>query len=117
MINGSRAFELEVSKVKQDVALRRHGIRTPKTLGVVGRQNLVSASRKLDAPFITKHNQGGKGLGIEFVEDADGNRYVYDINTTTNYNAAVEAQHELSGMRAQARLVRRELDRLVARAA
>lgn len=234
VLNGSRAFELEVSKVKQDIELRRHGILTPHTIGVIGRENLVEASRNLEAPFITKHNQGGKGLGIqlyrshdsfaeavesglllddpggvfvlqqyieppesfitrveivdgefqyaiasstadgfelcpaqacqlddqfcpvgesaapakfrrreevtatdevvtkliglmkandidiagiEFVEDAAGNRYVYDINTTTNYNADVEAQHGLSGMRAQARLARRELERLARHAA
>ena len=227
VINGSRAFELEVSKVKQDIALRRHGIRTPRTMGVVGREALIEAAAGFEAPFITKHNQGGKGLGIqlfrshdgfedyvrsgaldddpggvfllqqyieppepfitrveivgdafqyaiksntsdgfqlcpadvcqvgdafcpvgegsgeeaakpekfalrqdfgaddplvaqlvglmrdydldvagvEFVEDAEGRRYVYDINGTTNYNADVEARHGLSGMRAIARMV------------
>lgn len=228
VINGWRAFELEVSKVKQDIALKRAGILTPKTIGVIGRENLVDAARKMEAPFITKHNQGGKGLGIqlfrdhesfeefvetgaleddpggvfliqqyieppepfitrveivdgvfqyaiasntedgfqlcpaqvcqvgdgefcpvgepagetskfrlrpeitaqtplvlqlielmsnydldvagiEFVEDAEGNRYVYDINGTTNYNADVEREHGKSGMRSIARLVAREL--------
>jgi glutathione synthase/RimK-type ligase-like ATP-grasp enzyme len=222
VINGSRAFELEVSKVKQEIALRRHGIRTPHTLGVVGRDRLIEAAQAMSLPFITKHNQGGKGLGIrlfrsrdgfeqyvrddlqddpggvfllqeyieppepfitrveivdgefqyaiassteggfelcpaqacqlddqfcpvgesskfrlrpevtaddplvgqlvglmrdadidvagiEFVEDADGNRYVYDINGTTNYNAEVESKHGLSGMASIAALVEREL--------
>lgn len=224
VINGSRAFELEVSKVKQDIALRKHGILTPRTVGVVGRQRLLAAARDMPAPFITKHNQGGKGLGIrlfrthdgfeeyvtsseleddpggvfllqeyieppepfitrveivgnafqyaiassteqgfelcpadacqldeaafcpvgdtgrfrlredfgaedplipklralmedydidvagiEFVEDAEGRRYVYDINGTTNYNSDVEAQHGLSGMAAIAALAEREL--------
>lgn len=231
VINGSRAFELEVSKVKQDVVLRRHGIRTPHTIGVVGRERLVDAASSLSAPFITKHNQGGKGLGIqlfrshdtfadyvrsgaleddpggvfllqqyieppepfitrveivdgefqyaiasnteggfqlcpadacqlddtfcpvgetskfrlraeitaedplvrqlvalmkaegldaagiEFVEDRAGNRYVYDINGTTNYNGDVEAEHGLSGMGAIARLVARELEQATRRAA
>ncbi|MEM9454639.1 MAG: hypothetical protein AAGF11_10705 [Myxococcota bacterium] len=43
--------------------------------------------------------------GIEFVEDRDGQRYVYDINGTTNYNGDVEATHGLSGMGALADLV------------
>ncbi len=228
VVNGSRAFELEVSKVKQDIALRRAGIKTPHTLGVVGRKALLDAGRKMPTPFITKHNQGGKGLGIrlfrtldgfeqyvtsdeleddpggvfllqqyieppepfitrveivdgvfqyaiassteqgfelcpadacaiddaafcpvdsadtgrfrlrddfradeplvaqlvalmrdnaldvagiEFVEDAQGNRYVYDINGTTNFNSDVEDKHGLSGMGAIADLVARELDR------
>lgn len=227
VINGSRAFELEVSKVKQDIALRRHGIRSPRTIGVIGRDNFVEAAGQMTAPFITKHNQGGKGLGIqlfhsheafeeffasgeleedpggvyliqqyieppepfitrveivdgvfqyaiasntadgfqlcpaqvcqvgeefcpvgetngetskfrlraeitaetpvvrqlvelmadydidvagiEFVEDYEGKRYVYDINGTTNYNAEVEREHGVSGMRSIARLVSREL--------
>ncbi len=227
VINGSRAFELEVSKVKQDIALRRHGVRTPRTMGVVGSDRLKAAARTFDGPFITKHNQGGKGLGIqlfktldsfdayvdggliepdpggvwllqqyiespepfitrveivdgrfqyaiasstvngfqlcpadacavqeaefcpvdggerfrlredfgaddplvaqlcemmaahgidvagiEFVEDHDGHRYVYDINGTTNYNSDVEAAHGLSGMAAIAALAERKLRRL-----
>jgi len=231
VINGSHAFELEVSKVKQDAVLRRHGINTPRTLGVVGRERLVDAAATMPAPFITKHNQGGKGLGIqlfrshatfadyvtsgaleddpggvfllqqyieppepfitrveivdgefqyaiasnteggfqlcpaqacqlddafcpvgetskfrlrpeitaedplvrqltdmmaaeridvagiEFVEDADGNRYVYDINGTTNYNAEVEEAHGQHGMGAIALLVARELQHLARAAA
>lgn len=223
VINGSMAFELEVSKVKQEVALRKHGIASPHTIGVVGRERLISAAQQMPAPFITKHNQGGKGLGIqlfrshdgfeeyvrsgaleddpggvfllqqyieppepfitrveivdgvfqyaiasnteqgfqlcpadvcqvddsfcpvgggskfrlredftaehplvsqlcelmrdyridiagiEFVEDAEGNHYVYDINGTTNYNSDVEAEHGLSGMAAIAALIEREL--------
>ena len=223
VINGSRAFELEISKVKQDIALRRHGVKTPRTMGVVGREALLEAAQSFPTPFITKHNQGGKGLGIslfktldgfvdyvtsgaleddpggvfllqeyieppepfitrveivdgvfqyaiksdtsegfqlcpaqvcqvddafcpvaptskfalredfgaddplvaqlvavmkdyeldvagiEFVEDATGNRYVYDINGTTNYNADVEAAHGISGMASIAKLVERAL--------
>src|SRR5262245_6946544 len=32
VINGRSAFALEVSKLRQDLALRRHGILTPKTV-------------------------------------------------------------------------------------
>jgi len=224
VINGSRAFALEVSKVRQDLALRAEGILTPRTVAVVGGpERLKAAARRMDLPFITKHNQGGKGLGvqlfrdldtfdayvdgpdfvdspdgvtllqqyvapaepfitrveivdgellyairssteggfelcpadacalddqfcpigetgtfslrddiraddplvrayvrvmrahgidaagIEFVEDAQGRRYTYDINGTTNYNSGVEAKHGLHGMGAIARLVEREL--------
>lgn len=224
VLNGSRAFGLELSKVRQDRALRAFGIRTPHTVAVVGRARLRDAARSLGTPFVTKHNQGGKGLGvrlfeeiddfyayldgpdfvdspdgvtllqryirpaepyitrveivggefqyairsntedgfelcpavecegdgstncpadgkgrftlrrdlsredplvrryvelmralqidiagIEFVEDAAGDRYTYDINATTNYNADVEARHGLSGMAAIARLARHAL--------
>lgn len=64
VINGSRAFALEVSKLKQDAALRRAGILTPRTVGVIG-HDAKAAARRLEPPFITKHNQGGKGLGVQ----------------------------------------------------
>lgn len=234
VINGSRAFALEVSKVRQHAALEAMGIRTPRTLAVVGGpQRLREAVTHMDGPFITKHNQGGKGLGvqlfrehqsfldlldagewtsspdgvdllqqyiqpaepfitrveivggrflyairssteggfelcpadacsigdafcpvgdgaaanpsrfalrpeiteedplvqayiafcerhgldvagIEFVEDAAGNRWTYDINATSNYNGTVEAEHGLDGMGAIAALCERLLRQRVA---
>jgi glutathione synthase/RimK-type ligase-like ATP-grasp enzyme len=228
VINGSRALELEVSKVQQYTALRRAGLRTPHTLVVSGGPaHLHAAARRLPVPFITKHNRGGKGLGvhlfrtldafaayvesadfdapvdhltllqeyiespepyitrveivdgeflyairsdtsqgfqlcpaercdtgeafcpaspstgdrqqlfslrrgfddpiieqyiafmsanaidlagIEFIEDGDGNKVTYDVNGTTNYSPAVEADHGLNGMAAVARLLGRELE-------
>lgn len=71
VINGSAAFEIEMSKLRQDLVLRRHGIRTPRTLLAVGRQALLEGAATFDGPFITKHNQGGKGLGIELFESAE----------------------------------------------
>ena len=69
VINGSCAFSLEVSKLHQHVALEAFGIKTPKTIGVVGKEGLKRQARKMDFPFITKHNQGGKGLGVQLFED------------------------------------------------
>lgn len=224
VLNGTSAFALEVSKLKQDATLRAAGIATPHTVGVVGKGGLRDAARRLGPPFLTKHNQGGKGLGvrlfrdlasfdawldgdevvespdgitvlqryveppepfvtrveivggaflyairsstvggfelcpadacevsdaafcpvggtgkfslredleaddplvrryvaycarhgldvagIEFVEDADGNRFTYDVNANSNYNGAVEAAHGLHGMGAVADLCAREL--------
>ena len=226
VINGSDAFALEVSKVRQDWTLRAAGIDTPETIAVVGRDGLEAAARRLGTPFITKHNQGGKGLGvklfsdldafdafvaspdfedspdgvtllqryitprepfitrveivdgrflyairsstvggfelcpadacqtddqfcpvgdtgkfalrpeitaddplvrqylrygqrhrldvagIEFVEDADGRRYTYDVNANSNYNATIEAEHGVYGMGALADLCAREIGAL-----
>ncbi len=70
VVNGARAFEIEVSKLRQDLVLRRHGILTPRTVLAVGRDRIVEAARTFDGPFLTKHNQGGKGLGIELFHDA-----------------------------------------------
>ena len=71
VVNGSRAFEIEMSKLRQDLVLRRHGIRSPRTLMAVGTEELVRAAATFDGPFITKHNQGGKGLGIQLFSDSD----------------------------------------------
>jgi RimK-like ATP-grasp domain len=64
VVNGSRALELEVSKANQLTALRAAGIDTPRTLAVAGTAQLAAAARTIPAPFIAKHNQGGKGLGV-----------------------------------------------------
>jgi glutathione synthase/RimK-type ligase-like ATP-grasp enzyme len=66
VINGSGALALEISKVRQYEALRRAGLRTPRTIAVAGGPSaLKEAARHLPVPFITKHNRGGKGLGIQ----------------------------------------------------
>ncbi len=49
--------------------------------------------------------------GIEFITDARGEIYTYDVNTNTNYNAQAEAEAAvpLPGMRAVARFLGAEL--------
>jgi hypothetical protein len=69
-VNGRQAIEVEMSKVHQLSRLKAHGIDVPRTVAVVGPPTLETlarlsvAAKKLPAPFITKHNQGGKGLGV-----------------------------------------------------
>ena len=64
VINSGRALQLEVSKVGQYATLEQHGIRTPRTIAVVGKGELLKAAHSIDGPFITKHNRAGKGLGV-----------------------------------------------------
>ncbi|MFZ7089192.1 ATP-grasp domain-containing protein [Curtobacterium sp. RRHDQ10] len=69
VVNGSSVLELEVSKVAQHGLLRNAGFDVPRTTAVFGTQDLVRAAGRFTAeapgqPFITKHNQGGKGLGV-----------------------------------------------------
>ena len=71
VLNGLKAFEFEMSKFRQDLVLQKYGIRTPKTVLVVGSDKLKEAAAQFDQPFITKHNQGGKGLGIKLFQSAD----------------------------------------------
>lgn len=80
VINGSSVLELEVSKVKQALLLESFfkakgcEFKTPQTLAVFGKTDLINAASsfaKDNKPFITKHNQGGKGLGVRLFENVD----------------------------------------------
>jgi hypothetical protein len=64
VVNGRRVLDLEMSKVEQLAALRAAGFDVPRTVAVAGPGELAAAARKLPVPFISKHNQGGKGLGV-----------------------------------------------------
>jgi hypothetical protein len=64
VVNGRRVLDLEMSKVEQLAALQAAGFDVPRTLAVAGPGELAAAARKLPVPFIAKHNQGGKGLGV-----------------------------------------------------
>lgn len=72
VINGTGALSLEVSKLKQYLTLQASGIRTPYTIGAVGKDNIIKAAEKLDEfPFIIKHNRAGKGLGVQLLYTMD----------------------------------------------
>ncbi len=69
VVNGSRALRLEVSKVNQYTALTRAGIKTPKTIAAVGKQQVLAGAKALGMPpFITKHNRAGKGQGVQLFQ-------------------------------------------------
>lgn len=71
VVNSSRVLELEVSKVAQYAALQRAGFDVPHTVAVFGRNDLLDQARRFATPFITKHNQGGKGLGVRKFDSFD----------------------------------------------
>ncbi|XXM74061.1 ATP-grasp domain-containing protein [Lysinibacillus sphaericus] len=79
VLNGTRALRLEVSKVNQYMALNASGIKTPKTIAAVGKDQIIQAAEKLDKPsFITKHNRAGKGLGVQLFHSVNAlKEYVY----------------------------------------
>jgi hypothetical protein len=70
VVNGRRVLELEMSKVDQLSALAAAGFDVPRTLAVVGTDRLLDEARRFPTPFVTKHNQGGKGLGVRRFDDA-----------------------------------------------
>jgi glutathione synthase/RimK-type ligase-like ATP-grasp enzyme len=71
VVNGRRVLELEMSKVDQLATLRAAGIEVPRTVAVVGPDDLLAAAGKLPTPFVLKPNQGGKGLGVHRFDSVD----------------------------------------------
>ncbi|RXJ04147.1 alpha-L-glutamate ligase [Anaerobacillus alkaliphilus] len=73
VFNGSRALQLELSKVNQYMALNLEGIETPKTIAAVGKEQLMEAAKGFAGQkFITKHNRAGKGLGVQLFASIEG---------------------------------------------
>ena len=60
-----------MSKVAQHAALAATGFDVPRTIAVFDGEDPRPHARALPAPFITKHNQGGKGLGVQRFESHD----------------------------------------------
>ena len=73
VVNGPRALDLEISKARQYATLEAAGIRTPRSVLVGGKEELVTAAREHFAgqPVIVKPNRGGKGLGVRLFQSAD----------------------------------------------
>ncbi|MFZ0474817.1 MAG: alpha-L-glutamate ligase [Halobacillus sp.] len=101
VVNGTSALNLEISKVNQYMALNHQGIRTPKTISAVGKENILKAAEKLGMnSFITKHNRAGKGQGVqlfhskealqEYVEGAEFEEPVDGITLIQQYIDAPE---------------------------
>ncbi|WOJ92856.1 alpha-L-glutamate ligase [Congregibacter variabilis] len=81
VLNPGRALQLELSKVAQYAALEAQGIRTPRTIAVVGKDGLAQAAQSMGAPFITKHNRAGKGLGVRLFQSVEElNDYVHSAS-------------------------------------
>lgn len=64
VINGSKSFQLEISKALQASLLASLGIRFPKTRIVNSRDELIVAASDLKFPLLVKPNIGGRGAGI-----------------------------------------------------
>jgi len=76
VINSSRALQLEV----------------------IGRDEILAAARSFDGPFITKHNRGGKGLGVRLFQNTialrdyiDGPEFEAPIDGITLVQAYIES--------------------------
>lgn len=72
VVNNHRALYLEVSKVAQYAALNKAGIKTPRTVAAVGRDQVLAVAKDFGSgPMILKPNRGGKGLGVHLFQSPD----------------------------------------------
>ena len=74
-------------------------------------EQVRSVTLTADDPLVERYIKmcQGEGIdiaGIEFIEDADGKRYTYDINGTTNYSGVFAEKIGIDGMREFARYLR-----------
>ena len=86
-------------------------------------RNLFTIQRDFADPILDRYalflrQNGVEIAGIEFIRDADGEIYTYDVNTNTNYNALAEeaAGVPVTGMAAVARFLGQELTKARAKA-
>jgi len=94
VVNGPGALDLEISKARQYAALESHGIATPRTVLVAGREHVGSAARRHfpGQPFILKPNRGGKGLGVQLFQTSDS---LESYLASDAYEAPVDGLHLL----------------------
>ena len=79
IINNSRALELEISKQKQYEELKKFDIKFPETYYGKDKKEIIENSKKFNKPFITKHNRGGRGLGVKYFRNSkELEKYVND---------------------------------------
>ena len=64
VINGSRAFELEISKARQLQLVCSLGLSFPKTRVVNCSDELLAVTSEIGFPLLVKPNIGGRGAGI-----------------------------------------------------
>lgn len=69
VLNGSAAYSVEVSKLRQAAVFRKAGVRHPATIAVNRRELLPEAARSLGYPLFVKPNCGGAGHGVHRFDD------------------------------------------------
>ena len=75
VVNDSRALRLEINKAAQYASLNAHGVETPRTVAVVGREAIAEAAQAFaPGPVILKPNRGGKGHGVRLFQTVDALR-------------------------------------------
>jgi glutathione synthase/RimK-type ligase-like ATP-grasp enzyme len=94
VVNGPGALDLEISKARQYAALESHGVATPRTVLVAGREHVAAAAQRHfpGQPLILKPNRGGKGLGVRLFMSTES---LTDHLAGDAYEAPVDGLHLL----------------------
>jgi glutathione synthase/RimK-type ligase-like ATP-grasp enzyme len=71
VINGSAAYEVEISKLRQLEVCRRCGVTAPRTRAVNCPKLLRAAAEGLRFPLVVKPNCGGAGSGMRRCDSAE----------------------------------------------
>tara|TARA_B110000014_G_scaffold260733_1_gene251084 strand:- start:10056 stop:10961 length:906 start_codon:yes stop_codon:yes gene_type:complete len=71
VVNGSRALDLEISKIRQYQELEKYKILTPKTFATARISEIINGADEVNFPLISKHNRAGKGLGVYKFHDKE----------------------------------------------
>jgi D-ala D-ala ligase C-terminus len=71
VINGTRAFALEISKARQLQLFNSLGLRFPKTHVVNCANEILAAALQIGFPLLVKPNIGGRGAGIVRVDSME----------------------------------------------
>ena len=80
VVNGSRALDLEISKIRQYQELEKYGINTPSTYATIRKNRILEGANEIGYPLITKHNRAGKGLGVFKFPNAKSLKKYVDSN-------------------------------------
>ena len=70
LINNSKALALEINKQSQYKELEKYNIKIPLTFFCKDKSSLLENSKNFKKPFITKHNRGGRGLGVKYFKNS-----------------------------------------------
>ena len=102
IINNSKALTLEISKQAQYRELENYNIRFPQTFFCNDQDILLEKSNNFDKPFITKHNRGGRGLGIKYFNNTselkkyvNGNQFEPSIDGVTLLQEYIVAKPQI----------------------
>lgn len=94
IINGSAAYEVEISKVKQLDICRKCGVRAPRSRAVNCPKLLVGAAAELRYPVMVKPNCGGAGSAMQrFDSPAELERHAAELDFGTDNVALVQEYH------------------------